>query len=413
MAEGKPQGAGRAGESAFVAALVLLAMAAGGLWLGARWVVVKFLFAPAWVEMHAIRLTIGIGEKGRQFLEFVTATYDGRVDPNSVYWADIVAVLSTVGGIMRWPIAAIIIVMTVTVMFKMKGGGFTRRFSLVSRKGTGISFVAYQSSLWKAIKPVLTFNPDNIGTNEDPARTPLEWLRDHNISPVQTVRGGPITLPISETEAALSRQLGPVWTGLLEAPVHVQFLAVIAALNYSWSSARRKLGEDAATIMSQKAPRERQEVLLARLIKPHLENRALVTAVNTVAGRHHYQSTAICALYEWSRRKGAVLASAEVRWLKRIDRVMWYSINNLGRRAFHVEAGGVIAHYFAECVNFERIDKPYVLPAIEGLQSTVNEMGISNLDAYFRETDDFKLAEKSLREADLLAQSQQPKRRRK
>ena len=401
MAEKHHQGSRSSSDSGALAALILFAIGCAGLWIGARWIVVKFLFAPAWFEMHLIRLTIGLGEKGNQFLEYVTATFDGRVNPDTVYWSDIVTVLTAVGNFIRWPVSIIIIAMTVLIMLKMKGDGFSRTFSLNDRKKGSNSFIRYQSSLWKTIKPALVFNPDNLGTNEDPARTPLEWLRDNDISPQQKERGGDITLPMEETADAFTRQLGDPWTGLREAPVHVQFLAVLAALNYSWSKSRRKLGEDAASIMSQRAPEEKIRKDLAALIAPHLANRLLVNAVEKVASRHHYQSTVICALYEWSRRKGAVLASAEVRWLKRVDRVLWYAINNLGRRAFHVEAAGVIAHYFSECVNGEKIDKPFVLPAIQGLQSTVSAMGISNLDAYFRETDDFKIAEQAILEADM------------
>lgn len=400
MAEKKHQGSQPSSDSGALAALILFAIGCAGLWFGARWLVVKFLFAPAWVEMHLIRLTIGLGDTGRQFLEYVTATFDGRVDPDTVYWSDIVMVMTSVGSLMRWPVTLAIVVMTVVIVLKMKGDGFSRTFSLTGRKGTN-SFIAYQSSLWKTIKPALIFNPDNLGVNEDPARTPLEWLRDNNISPEQKERGGEIILPMDKTAEAFIKQLGDPWTGIEEAPVHVQFLAVLAALNYSWSKARRKLGEDAASIMSQRAPEEKIRKDLAALIAPHLANKLLVNAVEKVASRHHYQSTVICALYEWSRRRGAVLASAEVRWLKRIDRVLWYAVNNLGRRAFHVEAAGVIAHYFSECVNGDRIDKPFVLPAIQGLQSTVSAMGISNLDAFFRETDDFKLAEQAILEAEM------------
>lgn len=405
----KPQAQGAPGNSAFFAAVVITAIAAAGLWLGARPLVVTFLYAPAWVELHIIDLTIGLGDTGRQFLEYVTAVFDGRVNPWTVYWADVSTVLTLVGGVMRWPFAAIIVVYAFIVAIKMKGEGFARRFSLASVKKGDISFMQYQSQLWKLIKPAIHYNPNEYNNNEAPARTPLEWCRDHEIEPIQDNLGGSITLPIEETEAAFVKQLGKPWPGLLKAPVHVQIIAVLAALNYNDSKSRTGFGKSAAEVMSTPMSAAKRKAAVQELLKPHLANKALVRAVDTIASKHYYTTTVMCKLYDWSRdrnkvhgSKGASLPSAEVRWVKKIDRSLWYAINNMGRLAFHVEGGGIIAHYFAECVNNDRLDSPYVLPAIEGLQANIDASGIVDIDAYFRESDAFQLAERELEEEALL-----------
>jgi intracellular multiplication protein IcmP len=45
---------------------------------------------------------------------------------------------------------------------------------------------------------------------------------------------------------------------------------------------------------------------------------------------------------------GGVLAAAQFLWLRGVDRDLWYSLNNLGRRSFHSEGAGALAHYMAE-----------------------------------------------------------------
>ena len=403
MSEKPNQNSGSDGNSALLAGLVVAAMALYVLWISARPVVVKFFYAPAWIELQLIKHTIGLNGTGQQFLDFVTAVFDGRVNGWNVLWSDVSTVLSLVGHTMRYPFMAIIAAFIFLVATRMKGEGYARKFSLSKAKKGAISFMHYQAQVWQSIKPILNFNPNDNSGNEAPARTPLEWLRDHDISPIQEMMGGPITLPIEETEAAFVSQLGKPWEGLLKAPIHVQVLLVLAALNYSWSKQRQEFSDRAATIFGSSSSAKKKSADIRALLQPHLANRKLVVAVDTMAAKHHYISTVVCAGYDWSRRKGGILPSAEVRWIKKLDRPLWYAINNIGRRSFHTEGAGIIAHYFAEKVNNDPIDKPYVLPAIEGLQSVVANMGISDLDAFFAETDAFALAERSINEEEILA----------
>ena len=71
----------------------------------------------------------------------------------------------------------------------------------------------------------------------------------------------------------------------------------------------------------------------------------------------------------WAGASGAILAAAretgplptsEFQWLKGVDRPLFYALNNLGRRTFHVEGLAAAAHYRAEVAAGKRLPEPAV-----------------------------------------------------
>ena len=70
----------------------------------------------------------------------------------------------------------------------------------------------------------------------------------------------------------------------------------------------------------------------------------------------------------WARAQGGVLAPAQFLWLRAEDRALWYPLNNLGRRAFHSEGAGAMAHFMAE----EAAKKPLPIPRVDTAIVTLN-----------------------------------------
>jgi intracellular multiplication protein IcmP len=71
---------------------------------------------------------------------------------------------------------------------------------------------------------------------------------------------------------------------------------------------------------------------------------------------------------------GGVLAPAQFLWLRAEDRNLWYPLNNLGRRSFHAEGAGAMAHYLAE----QAADKPLPIPRIDTAIVTLNQYLAAN-----------------------------------
>src|SRR5262249_47783627 len=80
-----------------------------------------------------------------------------------------------------------------------------------------------------------------------------------------------------------------------------------------------------------------------------------------VAARYAYRTTALIGTLKWARERGGVCAPASFIWLRAHDRALWYPLNNLGRRTYHAEAAGAMAHYMAE----KQAGKPLPVPRLE------------------------------------------------
>jgi hypothetical protein len=93
-----------------------------------------------------------------------------------------------------------------------------------------------------------------------------------------------------------------------------------------------------------------------------------------VAARHAYPATRALALLAYARTK-TVLPCADFLWLKAVDRPLWYALNNLGRRAYHVEGAAAISHYLSERAARAAVSAPQVAAAADGILLYLDEMG--------------------------------------
>jgi hypothetical protein len=71
---------------------------------------------------------------------------------------------------------------------------------------------------------------------------------------------------------------------------------------------------------------------------------------------------------------GGVLASAQFLWLRGVDRELWYACNNLGRRTFHSEGAGALAHFMAE----DAAGKALPIPRLETALIALNQYLAAN-----------------------------------
>jgi hypothetical protein len=152
------------------------------------------------------------------------------------------------------------------------------------------------------------------------------------------------------TSEAFAGQLGERWVYTSRAPRHVQCLAVLFAL-HSNPDRRTEADEfrDALAVAhARKSTDEERTGAVRALLAPHLADTGLLAVIDGGTKGHAYVATAMTALISSARRAGGVLASAEFLWLKGVDRSLWYALNNVGRRAVHVEGAGAVAHFEAE-----------------------------------------------------------------
>jgi hypothetical protein len=423
-------------ETAFIVAGILLVLGAFLLWRYANYVIVVPAFLVYLAEYHGLAL-VHLLPSADNNMNWVAATlfhHDAcqpECVPSGVDWANFVAISKDIGGRAYMFNIAILFAMALIVLFKMRGESFKRRFSLSGRERknvfrfagirinssivkfllktftlltftrgvliteksewvrTGLSLMEYQASHWGVSSTAVSLDANNFSGKEFPARTPAEWLRDNSISVTEK-------LGLDETAArsAFEAQLGVAWTGLHTAGYYVKTLAVLAALGR-----RRYRGRDnmAGTIARlHAAGGDDVEKKCLELIEPLLKDERFCATINRVMGKHAYANTAMVAIFgwggplrSWGGGKSGIFASSSFLWLRSVDRTLWYALNNVGRRAFHIEGAGVVSHFFAERLAGQPLVDPYVESAMQGLGEYLRAHGITDLDKYFYVENDF------------------------
>ncbi len=237
------------------------------------------------------------------------------------------------------------------------------------------SLIKIQSKMWPVITPIVKFNPSKHSarapgetiTDKLPlfaeALSPEEWISYHRI---------PVVNGIPEREMvrrALLLQLGPRWSGIKNLPPYV--LALFAAFALMGVQKRNEseelLGKLALCWTPESGFRITHEV--AAEVKKIANDPNIGGEALKVANRYAYRTTAMLGVLRWARAMGGVLAPAYFLWLRGVDRALWYPLNNLGRRSFHTEGAGALAHYMAE----EAAGKPLPIPRIDTAIVTINQ----------------------------------------
>lgn len=208
--------------------------------------------------------------------------------------------------------------------------------------------------------------------DQSPALKPMDWLRDHRLSP-----DGHPAMDQAATTSAFVEQIGAAYDGLKKLPIHAQALAVAFDLHRTCDKRSQEMKESLAEIWSLN-PRAEAEAKTAELLAPYLDDRRAVEGIESVMGRHAFVNTALLGLFEEAKKRGrgGVLACAEILWVKKIDRTLWYTLQNAGRHAYFIEGAGSRAHYLVEKTAQRAIDEPQVSGAVEGLEAYLRKHGL-------------------------------------
>lgn len=278
-------------------------------------------------------------------------------------WARVRTASMIAGKLYRYPVAFILIGMALYIFLTDKTGRFKNNYGLES-------LLQVQAKTWPIVTPFIKFNPGKLkgrppGGKVDQkmplfseALYPEEWMAFNRI---RVMNGVPDR---DQIRRALLVQLGPKFEGIDALPDHLYCLLASFALR---GTRKRKecdalLGE-IATCWSHDGGFVPSASVKAQAAKI-LTNPKVLEPLSAVLERHAYVATAMLAALQWARSQGGVLPPASFVWLRGEDRTMWYPFNNLGRRAFHVEAAGAMAHYQAELQAGRALSLPRVDSAV-------------------------------------------------
>lgn len=368
----------------FIVAVCLMG-ACWSLWNFGRQYVVMPAFASNWLMIKAVeafRWLTGdeLGPTGKAIKEVVEGFFDGRrIASDGIDWENFVTIRHIVGSQVKWIVSGIIAALAVVILFQMEGDSFKRVFSLAGGKGRGPSLALEAARKWRTAAASASFDPDGRDRNILPARTPMEWLRDNKIKFENS------ELDEDAARDAFARQLGKPWHGIAKADLPVQTVLVLCAMHL---------------LRDKNAMRMREEVSVAwaaggdgipkmkEIVEWALGNEKIVKVINKVGSKHAYANPVVIAMLDRARAKTGVLPAADFVWMRRVDRDLWYTINNVGRRRFHIEGAGAVAHYQAERVLGSPIPEPHVDNAIEGILDYMETQGIYSIEEFFNRKDE-------------------------
>jgi len=374
MARGNNDGSGSGigSEMAFVAFIIVVAGALFFAWYYMKEHIVLASYFYDRVQILIWERVYGLGERGHAYLDYLNSFFDGRRLAKDEQFSQFVHISTVLGEVTRIPLTLAVFAMAVLVYFKMKGEGFKGSLSLVG-------FANYQAEHWGTLAPSARFNPDVDDEATAPSKTPSEWM--HSLGLKVHLENGLLSEKSRKIcEKAFITQLGLGWGPLARMPLHVRVLFAMFVAHGSKMKNSYNLRQDIARTYADIHDPKKRDAALELLIKDILANEKACKPFLEVAEKHAYIPTAMLALLRDVRKRQGVLPSAEFTWLKKIDRNLWYPLNNVGRRAFHIEAAGAFSHYFYENVSRRPQSEPRIDNAILGLEDYINHHGIDEPD---------------------------------
>lgn len=290
---------------------------------------------------------------------------------DNLSWNQMMIVSTTiVPQFLRWPGVVVLLILS------FLGYRYAPRRKL-RKIFTLEDLIKTQAIAWPVISPITKLNPA-IGPQRAPGDTiparlapfaealsPEEFIAFHHI---------PVENKIVDREAAIrafTRQLGARWQGFDKLPWHYQAIAAALAVKGARrrEEADRMLGE-LALCWSPASGFVLTPSLKSR-IRQILRDPKVGGEAAKIMSAHAYVIPGMFRLLLWARERGGVLASATFLWLRAVDRALWYPLNNVGRRTFHAEAAGAVAHYYAE----KFLRRPLIIPKVQGaVDSLIDHM---------------------------------------
>src|SRR3990167_2070372 len=353
--------------------LVLIFIAAFSIWyFDKRDVVIPFF----WLRTHEIdllRYLSSIWISATKNLHLPTPDlsrlnqlqyYMKTVNPATVSWKEFSRINLEIGRVTRYPIILILIMMAVFMFFRFGVAGLHTLYNMKTLRD-------FDQPEWPQITPVVSLDLIKEDISKGPwamAKLPIEFCREYDLLLLKAVNKKQVwTLKHKTAYRAFVVQLGLLWTGIDNLPIHIQALIVIFMARVT---GQRPLAKKILSQIALSAATGKLDFTgVSEAIKQFDSHRF----IRWLEARHAYVTTLMATLLEISRSDG-VLASAEFLWLKTVDRRLWYVLNSVGRRTATVEIAGVFSHWQAEKRIGRALKTPMIKNAVDALDESLQNI---------------------------------------
>lgn len=307
----------------------------------------------------------------------VNANYQGLIawtnhaDPNRVSLDTLKLLSNEIGDTIKYPCIIACAVFIVVIWFKHPESGFRDIETMHT-----LSEKIRQS--FPAINIIQGFNLVKTPIDEGPwamAMTPIEFGKAHRLIHRDAATEKIIYDPF-KAKMLFTEQVGAPWQGIDHLKPHEKALFAIfsAFINYKRDEAEGKMEEIALNINPRVLKTGKINFNTQALLRKYGNTKS----VEAITKRHAYVKTVFVEMLTQARTSGIVLNSLYL-WLKPIDRDLWYTLNNVGRKAVFSEAAGVHAHWLAEKRLGFPIQQPIIDEAVNALDEAIQSRIIKDL----------------------------------
>lgn len=331
----------------------------------------------------------------------------GKLDPSELSWDNIVVVCSAVGHVAKY----YIVVLAGALIFV--NNKYLKEIIKFKRNFNINKLLENNAKVFPCVAPIVGRNVLDADLDSGPwrtARTPIQFVAENNLllnkqthEPISTEHILKDGLPnvkspllkdnsrnIFDRECAKQifiSQLGELFKGPEHLPYHQRGLA--AAL-LAFGHADKKKGQSMFDQMSLSFVEggyypQKKLFFTSNIYKPPFvdidgADEIIEKYKDSKELKYHtynhdmYVTTWFHALLRFAREKG-VVSTAQFIWLRPMDRLLFYTLNQVGGRTSFAEASGPWAHFLAEEAAERTIEEPEVDEAVSALEVSLIETG--------------------------------------
>lgn len=293
--------------------------------------------------------------------------YIENTDPKNVKISEVLLIGKKVGFIINMPFILLLGWWGYKVFDKNPLNKFKRIFTMQTLKES-------EQKLWPYISPMVNVDlMKESSFDSGPyamALTPYAFsVKYHLLQEEKNVD----SLDRKKAEKLFISQLGKPFFGFDKLKKHEQALiAIFAASGCGDKKGSLEAINMIAVDAAQKNVKTMPSFSSVKDLYKYVENPKVVEIMK----KHAYVYTLMASMQEFARTTGVFPPSYYI-WLKPRDRTLWYTLNCVGRQVSFVEVAGIFGHWKAEQIANHKLDYPYIIKAVDGLERALSEVKVS------------------------------------
>lgn len=293
-------------------------------------------------------------------------------DGRPLNFAQTSAMLAKSGYYVRWLFIPMFIGLAVFLYMRSPRARFIKRHTMKS-------LALQEQVLWPELAPVVNIMDELVEKDctKGPwavAQTEWEFALKHKMASREN------GLDRAKAKQVFIHQLGPRWSGdkKLPKPLRAVYATLLTKACGDSETALKLIHKMCIQAGAPGAGRNVTDEFADELILKYRDHEV----TKQIHSRHAYVYTVFATLLQVARVD--VLPSASFRWMKTVDRRLWFTLSNTGRQAFFVEAAGIMAHWLYEKTLQEAVEAPMVHEAVAQLEKELAKFSedVSNEQIY-------------------------------